>query len=411
MKHLLMVAIGCASVTTLITATPARSQPTKSSCPPPYVWIDVNKLPIAIRPKYTPNGKVKLLSSPCSEGPPPRSLKRKPIYLDEYDGLRCDPKTGRCRRIPADPSYIPPGVLPRRSNPPEIRVAPSTQSKRLRPPASLQQTSKDIRPHQQRSTFDGIFAPNDLRVVDNTKVKPWSPRTKIYSLFSDLQVKECSGTLVGSRHVMTAAHCVWNPKSETDPLVFEIPQKIQVIPGLNETNKPYGEFVFTPTRDSIINPPGYQSYYNPTNPIPSYPYDIAIIVLNQTVGDPPGWLTFTNLSNPIGEKASLAGYPNDTSALSSKSTSLLTASGKYVKFYDASDPLLPRVVVHKIDGVSGMSGSSMTTNINSNATDVITGLFLGSSKDKKDVQWNIALALDQVIVSQLKLWITSTSTP
>ena len=146
MKHLLILAIGCASVTTLITATPARSQTSKSSCPPPYVWVDVKQLRLfKIDPRIIVDGKVKVANSPCVDYEQfiKDTSNMPPVTADEYDIVTCDFKTQHCTTTPADPKFLPPGTLPRRIplnvdplnprsiNPQSKRHSPSTPIKSL----------------------------------------------------------------------------------------------------------------------------------------------------------------------------------------------------------------------------------------------------------------------------------------
>ena len=143
MKHLLILAISCTSLASLIAAAPARSQTSKSSCPPPYYWVDVNKLsPLARKSLRPVNGKVKMLNPPCVEYEQlMKNIKdirnMPPASADEYDIITCEFKTQRCTRKPY-PLPLPPGTLPRRIplnadplNPQSKRYSPSTPTKSL----------------------------------------------------------------------------------------------------------------------------------------------------------------------------------------------------------------------------------------------------------------------------------------
>lgn len=110
MKHLLMIAIGCTSLASLIAAAPpARSQPTKSSCPPPYYWVDVkDRPPFMIDPRIVVNGKVKVLNPPCVDSEQVKKELAKPVFYryGEFDTYYCGGKPKTCKHIRVDPKLI-----------------------------------------------------------------------------------------------------------------------------------------------------------------------------------------------------------------------------------------------------------------------------------------------------------------
>ena len=180
MKHLLMIAIGCTSLASLIAAAPpARSQSTKFTCPPPFIWVDAKDFPYKPDPRLVQNGKVRVYQGHACNDEPPKKIKSNPPHLDDFDGISCSLKTKKCVVIPADPAMFP-GVLPRRANPRKFIPASSEQIENLRQQieklylsTSSRLVLKSTRILKQNSGSNGIFEPNDLKEVVNTKIKPW----------------------------------------------------------------------------------------------------------------------------------------------------------------------------------------------------------------------------------------------
>ena len=109
MKHLLILAMGCAGVATLIIAAPARSQASKSSCPPPYYWVDVDKVSPFLRKNLRPvNGKVKMFNPPCVDSEQVKKELAKPVFYryGEFDTYYCGGKPKTCKHIRVDPKLI-----------------------------------------------------------------------------------------------------------------------------------------------------------------------------------------------------------------------------------------------------------------------------------------------------------------
>lgn len=178
---------------------------------------------------------------------------------------------------------------------------------------------------------------SDTRTICPVSALPWRAIGEI-SMSDNTGQYICSGAMVGSDAVLTAAHCVY---SRSNQAFFST---LSFAPGQSASQAPYGTI---PWAHVTI----YSNYASSSIPDPNI-YDIAVIKLTQQVGTTTGWLGVEiPCQAPDQGSFSLvtAGYPDD------KPFGTCVTAGCRVTYNSCTNPYL----YHECPTVDGQSGSAM----------------------------------------------------
>ncbi|MDB5405884.1 MAG: hap [Rhodospirillales bacterium] len=142
----------------------------------------------------------------------------------------------------------------------------------------------------------GIGAHDPRQRIDPTTA-PWRSIGKVQANSGNLHMS-CTGSLVGATTVLTAAHCVYNPKTGRN---FP-PESLHFLIGYDS-----GNYAGHAVARAVVTGPGY----DPREPRRTMGSDWALLTLDKNLGTPDRILTIRATPTETGTIVTTGGYSQD----------------------------------------------------------------------------------------------------
>ncbi|KAK9838458.1 hypothetical protein WJX81_000661 [Elliptochloris bilobata] len=205
---------------------------------------------------------------------------------------------------------------------------------------------------------------------------------------------ECTGTLIGPKHVVTAAHCVFDINDS-----HQYVSALNFAAGQNGNLQPFGQAAWATLR--VVDQFTQQPTYTPT----AMNYDFALITLKAPV-DGPGWLGLMAGSGDPTYSLTTSGYPGEkptgTMWMSTCSGVAINFGGNQGVFVDidqCQSQACANVMTHTCLSTNGQSGSSMWDSSNA-----IRAVLTGKVATSDGANMNVGTKLDAYVYNTLAAW-------
>jgi glutamyl endopeptidase len=246
-----------------------------------------------------------------------------------------------------------------------------------------------------------IVGTDDRTRVTNTRIKPYSTiATLIVQFPNDLRPGLCTGSLIASDAVLTAAHCVYNAK------LGGWARSMRVVPGAypntaGVTQAPFGSA--SARRGFVAN-----AYRDATTFWQREPHDYGVVRIGAGLRGAPGVRAFGVMSTPVvGRRITLAGYHGDKCAgtarcTPSSSSFIMHQSRDTIRELLPSDAVRYTLFNHYADSNGGASGSPLVSD--GAFADKIFAVHIAGFRDINANSWNMGVLLTPSVVTNIKSW-------
>jgi V8-like Glu-specific endopeptidase len=241
-----------------------------------------------------------------------------------------------------------------------------------------------------------------VRVAD-TRARPHSTIATLIVQFPDAPKPGlCTGSLIASDALLTAAHCVYNAK------FGGWARSMRVVPGAfpslaGVTQQPFG---------SASGKRGFvpEAYRAAKTFWAREPYDYAVVRIGHGLLGAPGVRAFAALASPtLGRAITLTGYHGDKCAgggrcVPGSSSFVMHTSKDSIRELLPTDAARFTLFNHYADSNGGASGSPIVSD--GDYANTIFAVHVAGFHDINAASWNMGILLTPTSVTNIKSWMT-----